>query len=205
MAEVQPISEWIDPRVRRTRQMLFEALLHLLQSKNIDQISVADIAGHARLNRATFYDHYPDKFALLEGLVESQFQQLLAKRNLVFDGSCPSALTGIALATCDFLGGAQCANHGQMEKHFEAALSVVLRGMLLSGLKKHPPPAALSPELVAATVAGAIYGAAREWVRTPKRIPAEEVVPSILKLVGPMLLAPPKRPAVRQQAFQSKK
>lgn len=55
----------IDPRVRRSRRALKEALLALLREKDFDAISVQDITGRAELNRATFYLHYQDKEELL--------------------------------------------------------------------------------------------------------------------------------------------
>ncbi|MGD1097474.1 MAG: helix-turn-helix domain-containing protein, partial [Bryobacteraceae bacterium] len=57
---------FLDPRIRRTRQLFHQALEKLLEKKEFDEISVQDIADAATVNRATFYDHYPDKFALLE-------------------------------------------------------------------------------------------------------------------------------------------
>ena len=56
----------LDPRIRRTRQLLQDALRKLLDQKGFDDITVQDITEAATLNRATFYAHYPDKFALLE-------------------------------------------------------------------------------------------------------------------------------------------
>ena len=120
-------------------------------------------------------------------MVEAQFQDLLSKQKVAFDGSCALALTGIALATCDFLAALQCSNHGQMNKHLEAAVGAVLRSMILGGLRNHPPETAIPMELIAATVSAAIYGAAREWVRTPNRMPVEQAVRSIFALVVPMI------------------
>ena len=57
--------ETVDPRIRRTRQLLQQALEKLLETKEFDKISVQDIADQATVNRATFYDHYADKSALL--------------------------------------------------------------------------------------------------------------------------------------------
>jgi AcrR family transcriptional regulator len=174
--------------------MLFEALERLLKSRSIDQLSVSDITDAATLNRATFYDHYTDKFALLEGLVEARFQELMSHRGVVFDGGCTQAILGIISTTCDYLAaipGVDCPERRQMEKHFEAAIIDVVRGMILSGLQHHPPPNPIAPELIAAVVSGAIYGGAREWVRTPDRRPAREVVDSIFTLVSPILAPPP--------------
>lgn len=56
-----------DPRVKRTRQALLQAFVALLEEKqNFHSISVQDIAERATVNRATFYDHFEDKYALLE-------------------------------------------------------------------------------------------------------------------------------------------
>ena len=60
--------ETTDPRIRRTRQLLQQALLELLQKKRFEEISVQDISAVSTINRATFYAHYTDKFALLESL-----------------------------------------------------------------------------------------------------------------------------------------
>ena len=69
MAAIQEAGETLDPRVRRTRQLLQEALRKLLKIKEFDKISVQDISDAATVNRATFYDHYDDKFGLLECMV----------------------------------------------------------------------------------------------------------------------------------------
>lgn len=59
-----------DPRVRRTRRMLREALFALLREKAFESISVRDITEHAGLNHATFYLHYDDKWDMLDSIVE---------------------------------------------------------------------------------------------------------------------------------------
>ena len=60
----------------------------LMQTKSFDEISVQDITEAATVNRATFYDHYTDKFALLEAMVAGGFHRLLHERNVTFDGTC---------------------------------------------------------------------------------------------------------------------
>jgi AcrR family transcriptional regulator len=71
-----PISdcEVRDPRIRRTRQLLHTALRKIMQKKHFDEISVQDITDEATVNRATFYDHYTDKFDLLDNMVRGDFQ-----------------------------------------------------------------------------------------------------------------------------------
>lgn len=184
--------ESVDPRIRRTRLLLQQALGKLLESKEFDRISVQDITEAATLNRATFYDHYTDKFALLECMVGTRFGELLAARGVRFDGGCSSALRGIVQGVCDYLAaapGMDCARQLQLEPHMEAAVIAVVRGMLLNGMKQHPPTEGTSPEMLAATLSWAIYGAAKEWLRTPSHCPSEEVVDSVMHLVQPLFTA----------------
>ncbi len=185
-------AERVDPRIRRTRQLLHDGLQQLLEAKSFEKISVGEITRQANVNRATFYDHYPDKLALLEGLVSSQFQELLDRRQVVFDGKCSGALLAITTAMCDYLSGlpgGDCAEHRRLEMHFESALMTVVRKMILGGMAKHSPPASAagSPELIAATISGAIYGGVSEWARNPNRVPVEQAASSIAALILPML------------------
>lgn len=184
----QAIQEALDPRIRRTRLLLQQALDKLLKKNEFDKISVQDIANTATLNRATFYDHYADKFALLECMVGSRFHELLAEREVQFDGTCGSALKAIVLAVCDYLTrmrGPDCKR--QLEPHMELAIVAVVRGTLLEGLKRHPRESAITPEMIAASASWAIYGAVREWVQTPDQCASEEVADAVTMLVSPIL------------------
>jgi AcrR family transcriptional regulator len=182
--------EEVDPRIRRTRQLLQKALEKLLEKKDFDKISVQDIADAATVNRVTFYDHYTDKFALLECVVGSRFQELLTERDISFDGTCASGLKAIVSAVCDYLGGTcgmDSDRQRQMEPHLESAVIAVIRRMILDGLRQHPSPTPAPLEMIATTLSWAIYGAAQEWVRTPNRCGADEIAGIITTLVSPIL------------------
>lgn len=53
-------------RVRLTRMLLKQRLQELLKTKPIGRISVKELCEAAGVNRSTFYQHYPDVYALLE-------------------------------------------------------------------------------------------------------------------------------------------
>lgn len=55
-----------DVRVRRTRQLLLQALFDLTIEQGFATVTVAAIAGRAMVNRSTFYRHYLDKYDLLD-------------------------------------------------------------------------------------------------------------------------------------------
>ena len=191
-----PISdcEVRDPRIRRTRKLLQDALQNILHSKSFSEISVQDITDAATVNRATFYDHYTDKFALLDAMVADGFHKLLDQRKVSYDGSCPEASRAVILAACDFL--VQCeASHpsrqdqGAFEPLIDAAIVRAIRRVLLGGVPRSPSHECASPELIAAGASWAIYGAVKEWSVTPKRSKAEDIVPLVQRLVLPILQA----------------
>jgi AcrR family transcriptional regulator len=184
----------IDPRIRRTRQMLRDALFSLLGEKSFEAISIQDIAERSTVNRATFYDHYADKSALVEDVIVERFDGLLCQRQVHFDGTCVSAIRPLILATCDFLGQlnqGQCTKHERLFEPFvQTAIQKRLQQALLGGLKKTASKKSVDPLVTAAAASWAIYGAVIQWVRTEGRAPAETFADVALQLVGPMLLLP---------------
>jgi hypothetical protein len=74
-----------------------------------------------------------------------------------------------------------------MAPHMESAVVAVVRTMLLDGLRLHPPASGDSPEMLAATASWAIYGAAKEWVRTPNHPSSEEIAATVQRLIAPIL------------------
>jgi AcrR family transcriptional regulator len=192
-----PISdcEVRDPRIRRTRQLLQGALLQLLGSKAFDDISVQDITDAATVNRATFYDHYTDKFALLEAFIAGGFHRMLQERSVRYDGTCPSAARAIVLAACDYLstmhaaqGG--CERRSNVEALEDAAMIAAIRRVLEGGMAKHTSVPDDRLAMQSAAASWAIYGAVKEWLNTPDRQAAEAIVPEIVAMVTPLLGMP---------------
>jgi AcrR family transcriptional regulator len=180
------MNETLPPRALRTRTALHGALSRLLALKGFEKISVQEITEAAAINRVTFYDHYPDKFALLEGMVAARFDELLCKRGIQFDRGCDNALESMILAVCDYLSSTACESQHQLDLYLQSAVVAVVRRMVLEGLKRHPLTGPVSAEMAATTVSGALCAAAREWVRSSPLGSSEEAVPVIAKLVSPI-------------------
>ena len=187
-----PISdcEVRDPRVRRTRQLLQGALGQLMDRKGFEEITVQDIAETATVNRATFYDHYTDKYDLLDAMVAGGFHILMHERHISFDGTCTQALKNIITTTCDYLeivhAGKACTERQKaVQPLVDAAITLAIGRALLPGIcQQHGK---LSAEIIAAGASGALYGALKQWYFLPARVPATEIVEPILELVLPLL------------------
>jgi AcrR family transcriptional regulator len=188
-----------DPRIRRTRKLLQGALGTLMHSKSFDEISVQDITEAATVNRATFYDHYTDKYALLDAMIAGGFHELLYERQLRYETGCPGALGAIIRATCDFQTQAhsrgECERQTAFEPLMDAAIVAAIRRLLVEGLERKQQPSAASAressapdaEMVAAAASWAIAGGVKQWLSMPDRPPVDAFVPQLLQLVLPML------------------
>src|ERR1700733_16069350 len=128
----------VDPRIRRTRQMLFQAFQGLLAERAFDLISVQDITERSTLNRATFYDHFTDKFALLEAMIGERFSTLIEARMVGSEGTCEASLRQLILAACDFLAevSSGCQKHQrQFEPIVESQVKAAISAFLIKGLR----------------------------------------------------------------------
>ncbi|MFD1032587.1 TetR/AcrR family transcriptional regulator [Metaplanococcus flavidus] len=62
-----------DLRVFKTKEALRKALMHLLEQKSLNSISVTELCRLAKVNRGTFYTHYGQ----VENLFEEYFKMIM--------------------------------------------------------------------------------------------------------------------------------
>ncbi|MDE1170701.1 MAG: TetR/AcrR family transcriptional regulator [Verrucomicrobium sp.] len=176
----------LDPRIQRTRQLLRQALKALLAEQGFEELTVQDIADRATVNRATFYDHFVDKAALLEELIEDSFRQMLRKREIEVATGCAGSVQRLMLAVCDYLAelGGRCPEGSrQLMPVAEAKIKETVREILLQDLRKRTE----KPELAATVASWAIYGVALEWSRSDRAQSAEAFTEAALPLIAASL------------------
>ena len=178
----------LDPRIKRTRQMLFDALKGLLSEKSFEDISVQDLAERSTLNRATFYDHFTDKFALLEAMIDAGFRARFSARMAGSDGTCQAGMRQLILSICDYLSGhlAGCQKvQRQFDPLVETRIKAVVGEFLAAALRHHGAPE--HEVALRSTMAGwAICGAAFDWNRE-RKTSAEALADSVLPIIEPIL------------------
>ncbi len=168
--------------------MLFDALKSLLSEKSFEEISVQDLAERSTLNRATFYDHFTDKFALLEEMIDADFRAGFHARMAGSNGTCNEGVQQLVLSVCDFLSAdlSACRKaQRQFDPLVETRIKAVVREFLAEALRHHG--ATEEQVELRSTMAGwAICGAAFDWNRE-RRIPAEQLAESVLPIIHPIL------------------
>lgn len=188
MSSILPGEETLDPRVRRTRELILRAFTALQAEKGFQTITVQEIARRAGINRATFYAHFPDKYALLQYSVRHSFAEELQKRTLSACHYSPENLFALMVTVCDFIAKSGQACKGQ-NKQFEGLVETEVREqvreMLHLWLEKSDLPAT-EAGLLSTAAAWAIYGLAHHWAQqksTPPDIFADKVLPLVQSLL----------------------
>ena len=79
----------LDRRVGRTRALLHQALMSLIQERGFEALSVQDIIDRANVGRATFYAHFDNKEDLLASGIEGLRQSLRERQRRALASSSP--------------------------------------------------------------------------------------------------------------------
>lgn len=73
--------EQIDRRILRTRQLIKDAFIDLLQDMDIEKMSISRIAERATINRVTFYLHYRDIPDMLNKMSDEMIHDIVLAMN----------------------------------------------------------------------------------------------------------------------------
>ena len=69
------MAEHTDPRITRTAQAFEQAMTELAAERPVSQITVAELAGRARVTRATFYNRYTSPLELLVQILYADLER----------------------------------------------------------------------------------------------------------------------------------
>ncbi|HTV73220.1 MAG TPA: helix-turn-helix domain-containing protein [Candidatus Acidoferrales bacterium] len=163
-----------DPRVTRTRRLIRDALVSLLAEKSFESITVQDIAERATVNRATFYAHFTDKFALLEAIVREDVAERLAQGDPLRERDARAMLLLVANSVFAFVGSHRnCRVDRDFEPQFERAIEAQVTEFLLARFE----------HCTAKLIASALVGAAMTWRHHAPKQPYEPIATHIVAIL----------------------
>lgn len=176
----------MDPRAIRTRKLIIDAFNQLLVSKGFEHITVKDITELATINRATFYAHFVDKYALLEEVLMELIGTIMGECLAEIDAQEPFEPVLVQL----FLGIVQV--HDQMYANcrrgynaFTHTIDEKLKEYLEDEISKRLPQ---QERLQAVLVSWGLYGSYVDWDKNKSgaaqeyaHIVAQKLVTTLLK------------------------
>ncbi|WP_340029148.1 TetR/AcrR family transcriptional regulator [Paenibacillus sp. FSL K6-1122] len=176
-----------DPRVIRTRQLILDAFINQLNIKNFNSITIQNITEQATINRATFYAHFQDKYALLEAFLADAFMEYVTKRVDPDARLSAETIQQLIFSLCDY----HVSSNGCIKKYetvapiIEENIKTQLEQFLLELLSKvagDVDPKTL--KITATTLSWSIYGMTYRWnIEGGQESPAElanRVVPYMM-------------------------
>ena len=180
----------LDPRKKRTLKVLRTAMMELLTEQEFSKITVQDITERAEVNRATFYDHFVDKYELLNDLVREDFQARLDSKMPDNPAFTLDNLRVLTLTVCDYLGGfiGHCAPTTRRDEQdiMVQQVQVSTYEVILKWLKaapSKPSPSTATPETLATMTSFAIFGAILQWTKTGRKLSPQRLTDQIVALL----------------------
>ena len=188
--ETDRIETRTDPRVTRTRNLIEEAFLAVMEEKGFEDLSIQDVTERAGINRATFYSHFEDKFALLQARIRSSSSEELKKRGLCHRSLERESVRELFRTVCSYVSGLHehCRPpHEQLDWLLERQIKELTTEVLEEWLRSAKSDSECSAGLTAVAAGSAIYGLVQEWLKGNERQPMDAFVSSSLPLVTAIL------------------
>jgi AcrR family transcriptional regulator len=178
----------VDPRVKRTRELIVRAFNELVAEKGHTGLTVQEIAERATINRATFYAHFNDQYELFDHVISEAFREELRRRLPDSSGLSEENLKALILAACDYLAGLNTAcsrTDQQFKPLIEARVQSELYELLLGWIEASPRTDGRSANtgIMASVVSWAIFGAGLQWSRGGEVHSAEEFADQSLSVI----------------------
>jgi AcrR family transcriptional regulator len=178
----------VDPRVKRTRELIVRAFNELVAEKGHTGLTVQEIAERATINRATFYAHFNDQYELFDHVISEAFREELRRRLPDSSGLSKANLKALILAACDYLAGLNTAcsrTDQQFKPLIEARVQSELCKLLLGWIEASPATDSRSANagIMASVVSWAIFGAGLQWSRGGEVHSAEEFADQSLSVI----------------------
>ncbi|MFN2120208.1 MAG: TetR/AcrR family transcriptional regulator [Anaerolineales bacterium] len=180
-----PPEQQLDPRVVRTRRLLEQAFADVLREKGFQAATVQDITSRAGVNRATFYAHFADKYALLDHTITQGFRAEIDRRMLNACHYTPENLHALIVAVCEFIRSSRsrCKTpQPQFESLVETQVKAALHELLLKWLEQ--VDTVVPPQTAATAGSWAIYGLAAQWGRGSRSKSADEFATEVLPVAA---------------------
>jgi AcrR family transcriptional regulator len=178
-----------DRRVRRTRQLLIDALLGLIVERGYETLTVQDILERADVGRSTFYAHFRDK----DDLLHAAFARLRMVLALSAGDHPGPDLATLSLTLFRHTDSYRVLYQAMVGRPSGALLTRTLHGLLSEHVQAHmaqlAPHLPVPVEVAVQYYVSALLGLLTWWLDAPRGYSAEEMDAMFRRLVRPVLVS----------------
>lgn len=169
---------------RNTQAMIADALKRLMAEKELDKITVQDIADAANVNKKTFYYHFHGISDLIRWMHSVEFYETIDAEGVGPDNwaSLVRRFTERVKQDSDRITAIYCSSYGaefrqSVVRMFDRATEKYIRSSVAQYEKEHGCPLELTPvqlEYIAGYHSMALYGILEKWFLRGMKDPVEE-------------------------------
>ncbi|MFT8360412.1 TetR/AcrR family transcriptional regulator [Liquorilactobacillus satsumensis] len=183
-----------DLRITRTKKMIFNAFIELIETKGFDNISIQNIADKAMINRSTFYAHFQDKqdvyahiFSfMLNPLFTSLEQDILVDGSIIHEKKLVELLTTAFTTIKDNQKFYLIATEGRNNTTLNEAFSDFLRNhytKIFAKLRIEDGQIIMPTDFIISYMVSTFMGTVHWWVRSDFKLSPEYMAHLIIKLL----------------------
>lgn len=165
-----------DRRVRKTRALLQQSLIQLMEEKELQDISVKELADLADINRGTFYLHYTDIYDMLHKIEAELFIEFndILDRNLDRD-ALPATHRTVLMEVFSFLERHYDLARVMIGPHGDSAFVNGLKNLVTERLKRLVAGSETPGEYYYSFIVSGYVGVIETWLTSPHPLPSEEM------------------------------
>lgn len=176
-----------DLRVLKTERALIQALLKLMENKTFDEITVNELCDSAMIRRATFYQHYQDKYDFYAHAIKYVLGLFTfsTKEEKVTEDILENYINSL-IKILDFTNDNKKIIHSIVRSNMFPILMTIsteelsksIRPMIERDIKSGFLKAD-NPDLIISAFTGALMGVLNLWINMPDKITKEEIISTV--------------------------
>lgn len=190
LSDTNPITEAKhDRRILKTKRAIYEALVELMQKKNLNSITVTELAAAANINRKTFYTYYSTVNDVLDEVINeliSSLKDLMYAMSEDYNMLSPQTLFAFLntiMSDVDIVRALFTSDNGNMlfNKLQKALQETLLKELIDNDIKMNIPPEQYP--LISGFVAGGMIYVYYEWITNPNGTSLDEMARTLTTLI----------------------
>lgn len=188
MSDLKP-----DRRLQRTRELLLDALVHLLMERGYEKLTIQNLLDRAKVGRSTFYAHFQSKDDLLACSIERLRVSLETQwHTAVRAGSGKSQRLAFTLPFFLHLDSHRRIYHTTIGREHERSIELHMQRMLRELVREDMEQQRVRAsealvDLATRYVVGTLWAVVVWWMDGSKSLPPEEVNQIFQRLTFPGL------------------
>ncbi len=175
----------MDSRKELTRQLIADSFKELMLRHSFEKISILMITNEAGIRRPSFYNHFQDKYDLLEWMVDSEV--VAPAEAPLRAGNSREALRVLFSRLMDNAAFYRKAFTVTGQNGFEESFTARMRDLFLRARDIRPvrgQTELLTGRIIASFHAVCFVSAVKSWLETGKNVTVEELTEAYLYLVN---------------------